>query len=145
MNNEEILQKINVKVDEMNQDIKVKIYELVKNMRSDMAELKEDIRDLKTDVKELSKSINQIISSDLHILKKDIHNIPPLDTLLNPVTPENKHNETGLNKHDKAQAWFWTDEWQKGEEEAEDDILNERVKQFGTVKELISDLHNNDD
>jgi len=41
---------------------------------------------------------------------------------------------------DPSQAYFWTKEWQGGEQEAEEDIRKGRVKAFKNVKELIKDL-----
>jgi AbrB family looped-hinge helix DNA binding protein len=41
---------------------------------------------------------------------------------------------------DKTQAYFWTQEWQKGEKQASDDIRAGRVKVFDTVDELLEDL-----
>ena len=41
---------------------------------------------------------------------------------------------------DASQAYFWTDEWQRGEREAQDDIRRRRVKRFRSAKALISDL-----
>jgi hypothetical protein len=41
---------------------------------------------------------------------------------------------------DKSQAYFWTGKWQEGEREADEDIKAGRVKAFGSVEELISDL-----
>ena len=41
---------------------------------------------------------------------------------------------------DKSQAYFWTDEWQKGEADAEADIKAGRVKTFDSVEELLEDL-----
>lgn len=42
---------------------------------------------------------------------------------------------------DKSQSWFWTEEWQKAEKEAQEDIEHGRVKEFETVDDLIADLH----
>ena len=39
-----------------------------------------------------------------------------------------------------SQKWFWTEEWQKGEEEADRDIRTGRVKSFNNVEDLIDDL-----
>jgi hypothetical protein len=41
---------------------------------------------------------------------------------------------------DKSQAYFWTEEWQKGEAEAEADIKAGRVKTFDSAEELLEDL-----
>jgi antitoxin MazE len=41
---------------------------------------------------------------------------------------------------DKDQTWFWTEEWQAAEREAEDDLRAGRVKAFETLDELIADL-----
>jgi hypothetical protein len=41
---------------------------------------------------------------------------------------------------DKSQAYFWTEDWQKGEAEAEADIKAGRVKTFDSVEELLEDL-----
>lgn len=43
------------------------------------------------------------------------------------------------------QQWFWTEEWQAGEREAQEDIKAGRTKQFDTVKELMKDLMEADD
>ncbi len=42
---------------------------------------------------------------------------------------------------DKSQAWFWTERWQEGEREAEDDIRAGRVKRFDNADEAIAYLH----
>ena len=41
---------------------------------------------------------------------------------------------------DRQQAWFWTKEWQRAEQEADADIRAGRVKKFKTVEDLIKDL-----
>ena len=41
---------------------------------------------------------------------------------------------------DKGQAYFWSDAWQEGEREAEEDLRQGRVEQFETLDELIADL-----
>lgn len=45
---------------------------------------------------------------------------------------------------EKDQAWFWTEEWQKGEREADADIKAGRTKKFNNVDELIADLESDD-
>ena len=41
---------------------------------------------------------------------------------------------------DKSQSYFWTEEWQKAEQEADADIKAGRVKTFDTIDELFADL-----
>jgi len=41
---------------------------------------------------------------------------------------------------DASQVYFWTDEWQRGEREAREDIRRGRVKRFRSAKAFISDL-----
>ena len=41
---------------------------------------------------------------------------------------------------DKDQTWFWTQEWQAAEREAEDELRAGQVKAFDTLDELIADL-----
>ena len=41
---------------------------------------------------------------------------------------------------DASQAYFWTEQWQRGEHEAQDDIRRGRVKRFSSAKALIADL-----
>lgn len=42
------------------------------------------------------------------------------------------------------QKWFWTEEWQQGEREAEEDIRSNNVKSFDNVSELIAELESDD-
>ena len=41
---------------------------------------------------------------------------------------------------DKSQAYFWTEAWQEGEREAEEDLSAGHVERFATLQELIADL-----
>ncbi len=45
---------------------------------------------------------------------------------------------------DRSQAYFWTSRWQKGEQEAEEDIRAGRVSTFDNVDDLIEDLTSED-
>lgn len=52
-------------------------------------------------------------------------------------------NEIVLRKKrlvDASQAYFWTDEWQRAEREATEDIRRHRTKRFRAAKALINDL-----
>lgn len=42
---------------------------------------------------------------------------------------------------DKEQAWFWSQRWQQGEKEAEDDIHAGRVHDFPDAKSAVGYLH----
>lgn len=42
---------------------------------------------------------------------------------------------------DKEQAWFWSQRWQQGEREAEDDIRAGRVHKFPDAKSAVTFLH----
>lgn len=41
---------------------------------------------------------------------------------------------------DKSQAYFWTEDWQEAEREAEHDLAEGRVEGYETVDELIAAL-----
>ena len=41
---------------------------------------------------------------------------------------------------DASQSYFWTEEWQRGEREAQDDIRRGRTKRLRSAKALIADL-----
>lgn len=42
------------------------------------------------------------------------------------------------------QAWFWTEEWQAEEREAEEHIKAGRVKTFDNLEDLFADLDSED-
>ncbi len=44
---------------------------------------------------------------------------------------------------DKSQAYFWTEDWQAAEREAERDLAEDRVEAYETVDELIAALEQN--
>lgn len=41
---------------------------------------------------------------------------------------------------DRSQAWFWTDEWQEGEREADKDLTEGRSIRFGSFDEFAEGL-----
>ncbi len=41
---------------------------------------------------------------------------------------------------DASQSYFWTDEWQSGERDAQEDVRHGRTKRFRSAKALIADL-----
>jgi len=42
---------------------------------------------------------------------------------------------------DKDQEWFWTERWQRGEREAEEDLQSGRVHSFDDAEEAVVFLH----
>ncbi|MCX6003393.1 MAG: AbrB/MazE/SpoVT family DNA-binding domain-containing protein [Chloroflexi bacterium] len=42
---------------------------------------------------------------------------------------------------DKEQAWFWTNRWQRGEKEAEEDLRAGRVHDFPDARHAMDFLH----
>ena len=44
---------------------------------------------------------------------------------------------------DKSQAYFWTDDWQEAEKDAERDLAEGRVESYETVDDLIAGLEQN--
>lgn len=42
---------------------------------------------------------------------------------------------------DKEQAWFWTERWQQGERQAEEDIRSGRLHHFDNAEEAVAFLH----
>jgi AbrB family looped-hinge helix DNA binding protein len=42
---------------------------------------------------------------------------------------------------DKSQAWFWSEEWQAAEREAEADLAAGRVYEFPSAGEAVAFLH----
>lgn len=45
----------------------------------------------------------------------------------------------------RDQAWFWTEEWQEGEREAEQEIRAGNVSTFDNVDDLFADLNDEKD
>jgi hypothetical protein len=41
---------------------------------------------------------------------------------------------------DPAQAWFWTDEWQAGEREADEDLQAGRYEDYDNIDDFIGSL-----
>lgn len=50
-----------------------------------------------------------------------------------------------ITEKNDDQAYFWTEEWQAGEREADEDIAAGRVKTFDTMEEFLADLMSDDD
>jgi hypothetical protein len=50
-----------------------------------------------------------------------------------------------LVKEDADQAYFWSKQWQAGEQQADDDIATGHIKTFDTMDDLISDLMSDDE
>ncbi|SDI00207.1 AbrB/MazE/SpoVT family DNA-binding domain-containing protein [Desulfosporosinus hippei] len=43
------------------------------------------------------------------------------------------------------QQWFWTEEWQAGEREAQAEIESGKVKHFNSMKDFLTDLGKDDE
>jgi len=71
------------------------------------------------------------VRKELHIQEGDVVEIQVVDDCA-VVTPK--------KLVDKSQAYFWTEEWQKGEAEAEADIKAGRTEAFDSVEQLLEDL-----
>ena len=46
-----------------------------------------------------------------------------------------------VKKMYESEAWYWTEEWQKGEREAQEDIRLGRYKDFDTADEFFKELN----
>lgn len=46
---------------------------------------------------------------------------------------------------DANQQWFWTEEWQAGEREAQAEIDADKVKHFDSMNEFLDDLRSEDE
>jgi AbrB family looped-hinge helix DNA binding protein len=44
----------------------------------------------------------------------------------------------------RDQAWYWTQEWQAKEKDADQDLSSRRFREFGTLEALLKDLHSED-
>lgn len=42
---------------------------------------------------------------------------------------------------DRSQAWFWSDEWQKGEKEVDREKKKGKIKSFDNLDDFLKDLH----
>ena len=49
------------------------------------------------------------------------------------------------SERDPDQAYFWTHQWQAGEQVADKDIAAGRIKTFDTMDDLLSDLMSDDE
>ncbi len=75
----------------------------------------------------------------LGLLKE--HNLELKDgEILQVELEDNKVILTPMKLVPADQAWFWENEWQKGEREAAADIAAERVETYDTAEKLIEDL-----
>lgn len=56
------------------------------------------------------------------------------------------HPRTGETVEiDPEQAYFWTDEWQAGEREVDEDLAAGRSKTFDTMEAFLADLDSDDE
>lgn len=66
------------------------------------------------------------------------------DSLELEVTEDGEVEITPMMQIPASQRWFWTDEWQKGEKEANEDIKAGNVKSFDDVDSAIKWLDSDD-
>lgn len=45
---------------------------------------------------------------------------------------------------DRSQAYFWTERWQEGERETEEDLRAGRYKDFDEIESLLEELESNE-
>jgi len=60
----------------------------------------------------------------------------------------NEHGQVVISRLDVIppdQAWFWTEQWQRAEREAQADIQAGRVRHYGSVDEAIAALEKRSD
>jgi len=62
------------------------------------------------------------------------------DSLELEVTDDGEVKVVPMIQVPASQKWFWTEEWQEGEREADEDIKAGRVKKFDNVHDLIAEL-----
>jgi len=46
---------------------------------------------------------------------------------------------------ERSQAYFWTERWQEGEREADEDLRAGRYKDFGDIESLLEDLESDNE
>ena len=46
---------------------------------------------------------------------------------------------------DRSQAYFWTERWQDGERETEDDLQADRYKDFDDIESLLEELESDNE
>ncbi len=83
-------------------------------------------------------------------LDRDSSTVLVVDRREEPAPPWSKYStivfaEFELTERLPEQAYFWTSEWQKDEQEADEDIRAGRVRRFPTAEELIADLDSLED
>ncbi|GFP24871.1 hypothetical protein HKBW3S43_00217 [Candidatus Hakubella thermalkaliphila] len=62
------------------------------------------------------------------------------DTLLVQVTQDGCIVLKPVAIIDKSQAYFWTKRWQTGESEAEEELRTGRIREYDSMRHLVSDL-----
>lgn len=62
------------------------------------------------------------------------------DTLLAEVTQDGSIILKPVTVIEKSQEYFWTKRWQAGESEAEEDLRSGRIREYDSMRQLVSDL-----
>jgi AbrB family looped-hinge helix DNA binding protein len=66
------------------------------------------------------------------------------DTLEFSIDENGEITVTPMVQVPASQRWFWTEEWQTGEQEANEDIKAGRMKSFDNVDDLIAELNSDE-
>lgn len=96
----------------------------------------------------MSETILQIRSNGQITLPASIRKLANLaegDTLAVLVEPDGSVRLVPKLVIDRSQAYFWTEQWQQGEKEAQEDVENGRLHRFETVDDGLTFLDADDD
>ena len=88
-------------------------------------------------------TVTKLTSGGQVTLPKEIRiktNMQPGDFVEVKLDEEGRIVLTPKKLVDASQAYFWTEEWQKGEHKADEDIKAGRVKRFKSATEAVKDL-----
>lgn len=88
-------------------------------------------------------TLTKLTSGGQVTLPKEIRiktNMQPGDFVEVKLDQEGRIVLTPKKLVDASQAYFWTEEWQKGERKADEDIQAGRVKRFKSAADAVKEL-----